>query len=161
MNSVVVPVKLVVGCGEGGCILQPVILAVVNGASFHPTGAPGAIMTIFGANFSDAVYTGSATYPLPTALGKTSVSVDGIPAPLYYVSPTQINFQMPSTVLPSGGNVVVNNGAPGFRASLPDEAALHSVDPGIFETAGNRASALNGDLSLHTPATPPSRQAGM
>ena len=64
LNSVAVPVTLVVGCGQGGCILQPLIIAVVNGASFHPTGAPGAIMTIFGANFSDAVYDGSTKYPL-------------------------------------------------------------------------------------------------
>jgi sugar lactone lactonase YvrE len=154
VNSVAVPVTLIVGCGQGGCILQPIITAVVNGASFHPTGAPGAIMTIFGTNFSDAVYDGSATYPLPTVLGPTSVSVDGIQAPLYYVSPTQINFQMPSAVLTSGGNVVVNNGAPGFRASPPDKAELSIVDPGIFVMPDGRAVALNGDLTPHTPATP-------
>ncbi len=154
VNSVAVPVTLVVGCGQGGCIMQSIILAVVNGASFHPTGAPGAIMTIFGANFSDAVYDSSGTFPLPTVLGRTSVSVDGVPAPLYYVSPTQINFQMPSTALPPGGNVVVNNGAPGVRASSSHATPLDSVDPGLFETSGGRASALNGDLSTHTPATP-------
>jgi Bacterial Ig-like domain (group 1)/NHL repeat len=154
INSVAVPVTLVVGCAQGGCILQPNITAVVNGASFHPTGAPGAIMTILGTNFSDAVYDGSATYPLPTVLGQTSVSVDGFPAPLYYVSPTQINFQMPSAVLTSGGNVVVNNGAAGFRASSSYKAALSIVDPGIFVTPDGRAAALNGDLTPHTSATP-------
>ena len=153
LNSVAVPVTLVVGCGQGGCIMQPIITAVVNGASFHPTGAPGAIMTIFGANFSSAVYT-SPTYPLPTILGSTSVSVDGIQAPLYYVSPTQINFQMPSTVLTSGGNVVVNNGAAGFRVSSSYKVVLGVVDPGIFVTSDRRAAALNGDLSVNTPANP-------
>ena len=145
------PVTLVVGCGQGGCIMQPTITAIVNGASFHPTGAPGAIMTILGTNFSDAVYDGSATYPLPTVLGRTSVSVDGIQAPLYYVSPTQINFEMPSAVLTSGGNVVVSNGAPGFRVSPSDKAALSIVDPGVFVTPDRRAAALNGDLTPHTP----------
>ena len=154
INSVAVPVTLVVGCAQGGCILQPNITAVVNGASFHPTGAPGAIMTILGTNFSDAVYDGSATYPLPTVLGRTSVSVDGFQAPLYYVSPTQINFQMPSAVLTSAGNVVVNNGAPGFRASSSYKATLSTVDPGIFVTPDGRAAALNGDLTPHTSATP-------
>jgi len=154
VNSVAVPVTLVVGCAQGGCIVQPIIAAVVNGASFHPSGAPGAIMTILGANFSDAVYDASTTYPLPTVLGQTSVTVDGFRAPLYYVSPKQINFQMPSTVLPSGGSVVVSNGAAGLRASSSHDAALGSVDPGIFVTPDKRASALNGDLSLHTPATP-------
>jgi adhesin/invasin len=122
--------------------------------SFHPTGAPGAIMTIFGSNFSNGVYDGSATYPLPTVLGGTSVSVDGFTAPLYYMSPTQINFQMPSASRPPAASVVVNNGAPGLRASASYEAALSGVDPGIFVTSGRRASALNGDLSIHTPATP-------
>ncbi len=153
LNSVAVPVTLVVGCGQGGCIQQPIITAVVNGASFHPTGAPGAIMTIFGANFSNGVYT-SPTYPLPTVLGQTSVSVDGIQAPLYYVSPTQINFQMPSSVLTSGGNVVVNNGAAGFRVSSSYKVVLGVVDPGIFVTPDRRAAALNGDLTLNTPTNP-------
>ncbi len=49
---------------------------------------------------------------------------------------------------------MVNNGAPQYRASPPHEATLGSVDPGIFVTPDKRASALNGDLSLHTPATP-------
>ena len=148
-----VPVTLVVGCAQGGCIQQPLMTAVLNGASFHPTGAPGAIMSIFGANFSDGVYS-SASYPLPTVLGPTSVTVDGLQAPLFYVSPTQINFQMPSAVLTTGGNVVVNNGAAGFRASPPKRAALSSVDPGIFVTPDGRAAALNGDLTPHTAKTP-------
>jgi adhesin/invasin len=110
-------------------------------------------MTIFGTNFSDGVYT-SPTYPLPTILGSTSVSVDGIQAPLYYVSPTQINFQMPSAVSTSGGNVVVNNGAAGFRASPSYKVVLGIVDPGIFVTPDRRATALNGDLTPNTPANP-------
>ena len=48
LNSVALPVTLIVGCGQGGCQLQPTIIAVVNGASFQPGGAPHAIMTIFG-----------------------------------------------------------------------------------------------------------------
>jgi adhesin/invasin len=43
INQVAVPVTLIVDCGQGGCVLQPNILAVVNGASFQPGGAPRAI----------------------------------------------------------------------------------------------------------------------
>ena len=100
INSVAVPVTLVVGCSQGGCpqphVVAPEILSVVNGASFHPSGAPAAIMTIFGLRLSDATYQ-ATTYPLPTQLGPTSVTVNGVTVPLFYVSPTQINFQMPST----------------------------------------------------------------
>jgi adhesin/invasin len=36
VNSVAVPVTLIVGCGQGGCVIEPNIISVVNGASFHP-----------------------------------------------------------------------------------------------------------------------------
>jgi adhesin/invasin len=157
VNSVALPVTLIVGCGQGGCQLQPSILAVVNGASFQPGGAPRAIMTIFGTNLSDAIYLASS-YPLPTQLGPTSVTVNGIAAPLFFASPTQINFQMPSGSPTSAIQVVVHNQATAssraLRASQGHSSALTVVDPGLFVTPDKRASALNGDLSLHTAATP-------
>jgi adhesin/invasin len=157
INSVTVPVTLIVGCAQGGCTLEPIILAVVNGASFHPGGAPGAIMTIFGLNLSEAIYQ-ATLYPLPITLGPTSVTVNGIVAPLFYASPTQINFQMPSGVPPTGVSVVVNNAAEASRyalkASQGHATPLTVVDPGLFVTPDHRASALNGDLSMHTALTP-------
>lgn len=157
VNSVAVPVTLIVGCGQGGCQLQPEILAVVNGASFQPGGAPRAIMTVLGTNLSDATYE-ATTYPLPTQLGPSSVTVNGMAAPLFYASPTQINFQMPGSVTASLAQVVVNNeattGSRAVQASRPQFAPLTVVAPGLFVAAANRASALNGDLSPHTPATP-------
>jgi adhesin/invasin len=156
-NSVTVPVTLIVGCGQGGCQLQPTILALVNGASFQPGGAPRAIETIFGTNLSDAVYLASS-YPLPTQLGPTSVTVNGMAAPLFYASPTQINFQMPGSVPTSTIQVMVNNQATvssrALRASQQDTPVLTVVHPGLFVTPDKRAAALNGDLSPHTAATP-------
>jgi adhesin/invasin len=160
VNSVAVPVTLIVGCGQGGCTMQPNILAVVNGASFHPTGAPGAIMTIFGTNLSDMTYE-ATSYPLPLTLGPTSVTVNGIGAPLFYASPTQINFQMPKGVPPSGVTVSVNNVTATGRLAVPGSpshpATLTTVDPGLFINPGGRAAALNVDLSPNTTATPAPR----
>lgn len=157
LNSVALPVTLIVGCGQGGCQLQPTIIAVVNGASFQPGGAPRAIMTIFGTNLSDAIYLASS-YPLPTQLGPTSVTVNGMPAPLFFASPTQINFQMPGSSPTSAIQVVVNNQATtssrALRASQGHSTALTVVDPGLFVTPDKRAAALNGDSSPHTAATP-------
>ncbi len=159
ITPVVVPVILLLGCGQGGCgSAPPTILSVVNGASFHPSGAPGAAMAIFGVNLSDNIYTAS-TYPLPTQLGPTTVTVNGNLAPLYYVSPTQIDFQMPSHVPASNVQVQVNvSSSPGGVQALflgqPHTSTLTVVDPGLFVNAGNRAAALNQDLSAHTPATP-------
>ena len=81
------PVTLIVGCGPGGCLAEPQILGVVNGASFQPGGAPRAIMTIFGTGLSDGVYQ-NTTNSLPTQLGPTTVTVNGLAAPLFYVGPT-------------------------------------------------------------------------
>ncbi len=157
VNSVAVPVTLIVGCGQGGCQVQPEIAAVVNGASFHPGGAPRAVMTVLGTNLSDAIYQ-ATTYPLPTKLGPTSVTVNGVAAPLFYASPTQINFQMPGSLTGSVVDVVVNNQATASSravpASRPHASGLTAVAPGLFITGGNRAAALNADLSPHTPATP-------
>ncbi len=157
INQVAVPVTLIVGCSQGGCLLQPRIIAVVNGASFQPGGAPRAAMSIFGTQLSDGVYQTQA-YPLPGKLGPTSVTVNGVLVPLYYVSPTQINFQMPGGIPPAGAIVVVNNdgvsSSRGLHASPSHPTALTPVDPGLFVTSDKRAAALNADLSPHTAATP-------
>ena len=151
------PVTLIVGCGPGGCLAEPQILAVVNGASFQPGGAPRAIMTIFGTGLSDGVYQ-NTTNSLPTQLGPTTVTVNGLAAPLFYVGPTP--DQLPNAQWHcgnAGASGVINQAVAGSRASNASPeytAALTGVDPGLFVTPDKRASALNGDLSPHTPATP-------
>ena len=69
---------------------------IVNSGNFAADQhlAPGTVTSIFGTNMarSEAV---AATVPLPTTLGGVQVLVNGKPAPLFYVSPTQINFQLP------------------------------------------------------------------
>jgi adhesin/invasin len=147
VSGVTIPVTLAIGAA----VQTPMILAVTNAGSFHPTGAPGALMTIFGSSLSDDVYQAS-TLPLPQTLGPASVSVNGAPAPLYYASPTQINFQMPSGQPVGLAQVVVNNAA--LKASSPNfPVVLSAVDPGLFVTPDGRASALNQDLTVHTAGT--------
>jgi len=84
---------------------QPVIKVdgVVNAASFAAFSdiASGAIISIFGQNLASATIV-AGTSPLPYTLGGTSVTVNGVPAPLFYVSPTQINFQVPSRLVKEG-----------------------------------------------------------
>ncbi len=75
-------------------------LAAVNGLTFvsGPL-APGAVVSIFGANLARKTAVAAAP-PLPLTLADTSVSIGGYPAPLYYVSPTQINAVVPAEVEP-------------------------------------------------------------
>ncbi len=93
---------------------QPVINpgGVVNAASYaagfsslsrtgypqtggEPALAAGSLASIFGSDL--AASTLVAQTPLPIRLGGTSVSVNGIAAPLLFVSPAQIDFQVPSS----------------------------------------------------------------
>ena len=70
------------------------------------------------------------------------MTVNGVQAPLYYASPTQINFQMPSGQAAGMPRIVVNNAA--LKASSQEfPVALTAVDPGLFVTTDSRASALN------------------
>jgi len=155
IGPVYVPVTLVVGCNRGGCAAPlaepPVILGIVNSASFHISGAPGAAMTIFGRNLS-ATTTQALVYPLPTTLGATMVRVNGAPVPLYYVSPGQINFQIPGDTSTGTARVEVNAGGE-QQSAVVQSTTVTAVDPGLYMN-GSLAAALNSDLTPHTPATP-------
>lgn len=87
---------------------------VLNNAS-HAVGkpvAPGSIIEIYGANqASDRALGGNL--PLNTILGAgpnpsvlTSAAINSVPAPLYYISPTQVNVQVPFAT-PAGTDVYV------------------------------------------------------
>jgi len=83
----------------------PNIGKAVNAASFvtRPL-SPGLITSLFpssGATFgnSTATYGG---YPTPRDLVDIQVTINDTPVPLYYVSPAQINFQVPYSTPPSG-----------------------------------------------------------
>lgn len=73
---------------------------VVNAASFLADLAPGGLATVYGNNLADSTLTIDATNGFPTKAGNVTVSVNGVTAPLIYVSPTQINFQIPWEAAP-------------------------------------------------------------
>lgn len=75
--------------------------AIVNAVSGQPTLAPGAFFSIYGQNLAGLTDAASA-FPLPGQLGDTQVTIGGYPAPLLYVSPLQINGQVPYEVAPCG-----------------------------------------------------------
>jgi len=123
-GSVSVPVGLAVGVPAVG------IGGVVSGASFSTEAvvAPSSIASLFGVNL--ATDTASATeLPLPTTLAGTQVLVNEVPAPLFFVSPTQINLQMPGEVAGTAVTVVVVAG--GVRG-LEGSASIAPEVPGIF-----------------------------
>lgn len=76
---------------------------IVDAAAEQPVVTPGGIMSIYGSSLADNVYLPPST--LPHSLGNVQVTVNGQSVPLFYVSPTQINFQAPlnpSVYYPAG-----------------------------------------------------------
>ena len=68
---------------------------VLNAASSVANLAPGAIGTLYGSQLADGIPTIAFTDSFPSQVGGTTISVNGVNAPLIYVSPTQVNFQIP------------------------------------------------------------------
>ncbi len=120
---------------------------VINAASLAAGIAANSWITIRGANlatgtndWSNAVVNGR----LPTSLDGVSVSVGGMPAYIYYVSPTQINALAPD--VPSGlvpVTVTTPNGV-----SAPVTATAGAYSPAFFMWPGNQAVATRPDYSF-------------
>ncbi len=75
----------------------PRSIAVTNGASYTTLLAPGAIGSIFGQGLASGNFSTAPSQPLPFNLGGIEVKVNGTSAPLFFVGPNQVNFQMPRT----------------------------------------------------------------
>ncbi|NUM99936.1 MAG: hypothetical protein HUU41_02380 [Bryobacteraceae bacterium] len=89
---------------------------VVNAPSYAPTLAPGTLFSVFGSDLAPATEAAPAV-PLPSTLAGVSVTVNGLKAPLVYVSPVQINAQLPYEIEPGTAIVAVTvNGAAGAPA---------------------------------------------
>ena len=107
--------------------------------------APGALASIFGTNLASAAGS-AANVPLPATLGGVSVAVNGRPAPLIYISPGQINFQVPYETSPGPASVTVTTSG---RASLSFAFNVLAAAPGVFQSDTSRAIAQNQDGSLN------------
>jgi mannan endo-1,4-beta-mannosidase len=142
---------------------SPSVTGALNGASFG-VGAPvpeGGIASLFGANLASNTTAASST-PLPDNLDGISVTVNDIPAALYFVSSGQINVQIPWNALPSGtatgtGAVVVSSTATGLSQSF--SIPIAAAAPALFTTQSGvgQAIAINADGTLadtNHPATP-------
>ncbi len=136
-------------------LLQPVFPVisdggVTNAASYQPQVSAGALASVFGSNFALA-YASAKTLPLDTSLGGVSVSVNGHAAPILFVSPSQVNFQVPWETTGNSAAVTVNvAGAPSNAVSVP----LKTAAPGLFFQASGAAIVANSDFTLNGPGNP-------
>ena len=131
--------------------LSQTVTAVVDAASSTADVSPGALATIYGSNFS---YNTASSSNFPTYLGGVTVTINGIAAPLLYVSSGQINIQIPYEVEPGPATAtVLANGSQSNDFSFD----VYSAAPGIFESADQDSITQNSDGSVNTrnnPAAP-------
>ena len=137
-----------------GVFVSP--LGVVNAASFAPPTypiAPGTLVSLFGTELAPDSMQASAI-PLPTTLGPVSVTVNGILAPLFFVSAGQVNLQIPFAVAGSKATIVVTNGGvPSNEVLVP----LAPSSPGIFSVSQSGAGPgviTHADFRLVTSVNP-------
>jgi uncharacterized protein (TIGR03437 family) len=89
--------------------------------------------------------------PLPTTLGGVSVTVGGIAAPLYFVSPGQINLQIPYGLTPGiASPVTVTYNGQSVTSYIPIDLA----SPGIFvdstgAPAGTQAAKRGSTIAIY------------
>jgi len=114
--------------------------SLVNGATYLPNIVSGSWAQVTGQNLADvtrawgdADFTGgeSPGDPLPTTLSGVQVKVNNLPAAVYYISPTQVNFQTPTGVVGTANVQVIRSGAVSNTVSGPAVANA----PGLFSYA--------------------------
>lgn len=147
------------------------IAGVVNNFSGAQSAAPGMIAGVYGSGMAPpGTALAAQGLPLPLTLGGVSATVNGVTAPLYYVSPGQIDVQIPYETGSGTAVLAINNNgeiatfaftvaetAPGLYASAVSNST------GLPVTSASRTQTLllfvtgEGDVTptLATGATPP------
>ncbi len=142
----------------GANIASPAVFAggVVNAASFAPGGAvaPGSIVSVFGNNLA-ATALGASTVPLPTSLSGVSMTIGGLPAPLFYATSGQVNAQIPFE-LPANTRPQLLLTTP-VSLAVPETITLAANRPGIFtvNSSGSGQGAITNPQGQIVDTTSP------
>jgi uncharacterized protein (TIGR03437 family) len=142
------------GFSGSGVYLNPT--GIVNAASSAPFTAgiaPGELLTLYGTNLADSLVVAPAI-PFGIALGNVQVTINGVAAPIYYVSPTQISAIVPYELSAAIAQVqVITDGNPSNIVTMftnETSAGVFSVPPGGL----GYGAVLHQDGTLVTPANP-------
>ncbi len=134
--------------------IAPAGIMSAAGATPDGTMAPGSVISIYGNSLAPAFQVGS-TNPLPQSLGNITVTINNYILPLLFVSPTQINAQLPSELVDGNYTLLVQQtGQPDVTGQL----TISRDAPGVF-TQSNTLNqplvlALHADGSLVTFDSP-------
>ncbi len=127
--------------------------AQVSAASYQPVVAPNSLASLFGSGYSgSAVFAElDANGQLPTKLGGVTVLINGVAAPLLFVSPLQINLLVRDTTDLGAADVIVQTTTgKQFQYTMQ----VRNVAPGLFsrDASGHGVGAiLNAATFLPEP----------
>jgi uncharacterized protein (TIGR03437 family) len=139
--------------------------AFVNAAD--PSGgnaaAPGSIVSLYGNGLAPQTAIPDSANPLPFTLGGVTATLGGASVPLFFASPTQLNFQVPLFTLSdqASTSLTINRG----DSQTSFTVLLTPYAPALFTTnqggTGQAATLISGTASLAAPsdAFPGSRPA--
>lgn len=138
---------------------RPVYLnptGVVNAASFSPFTAGvanGEFITLYGTNLSSATVVASSV-PYPTTLNNVQVLINGVAAPIYYVTSGQLAVITPSANPYSLAQIqVINNNVPSNIVTVP----VYKTAPGVYTIPSGGigyAAAVHTNGTIVSPTAP-------
>lgn len=131
-------------------------LGIFNAASYAPPGypvSPGEFVSLFGQGLSPGLIQAGGI-PFPFVLGQTSLTVNGIPAPLYLASPTQINAVVPYEVTGPTATFIATVGS---TATNSVTVPLSPTAPGVFSVNANglgNGAITHADYTVVSQSSP-------
>ncbi len=131
------------------------ITGITNAGSFQPGFASATWISIFGTNLSQTNYTWQAgdfvNGQLPTSLRGVSVTINGMPAYVEYIGPTQINVLAPDDATTGSVQVQVTTAK---QQSNSLAAQKQQFAPSFFTFGGTSVAAVHADGTLVTASSP-------
>src|ERR1019366_7454201 len=132
--------------------------SVVNAATYQASVpvAQGSLATLFGGGLTaDTVTVSSTTWPR-TAANRQLVVNDDLQSPIYYIGPTQVNFQVPSNA-PLGASRIAVRTADTGELVAGGSLLVSAAAPGIFtanQAGTGQAAVVNQDFTINSSSNP-------
>lgn len=146
----------------GTPITQPsfTVESIANSARLDAIGvvSPGALVSIFGVALGPVNPVSATSTPVPTSLGGTSVTFDGVAAPILFASSPQLNVQVPFSLTPGTVTNVQVRTPTGTSQTIPMEVVPSFA--GLYTTQSNGRGlirAINQDGTINSAQNPARR----
>jgi uncharacterized protein (TIGR03437 family) len=135
------------------------IAGVANAASYQQTFAPGMLLYVAGSQMSPVIQI-APSVPFLTFMGDVSATINGLAAPLYYVSPETLDIQIPYEVQPGNATLIVTS----LGQIATFNFTVGTAAPGIFmgldgslvpSSSGARGDTLSIYMTGQGAVSPP------